>query len=175
MVDQFTADDIRYLLGKLDAELQDRGLGGTIFIVGGAAMVLAYNASRATADIDAILEPRDVLLDAAAEVARRERLGPRWLSDGVIQVMPPRQDDHPRSWKVGPALSVNIASADYVLAMKAMTSRQSDGDLRDAAQLCRILGITTENGIEDVVKRYFGSNTKVGAQELFFERIIAAL
>ncbi len=173
MADQFTEEDIRYLLGKLDTELQSRGLGGTIFIVGGAAMALAYNASRATADIDAILQPRDVLLDAAAEVARQENLGPRWLSDGVLQVMPPRQDDHPQSWKVGPALSVNIASADYVLAMKAMTSRQSDGDLRDAAQLCRLLGIAGESEIEAVVHRYFGSNTKFGAQELFFERIIA--
>lgn len=174
-MDQFDAEDIRFLLGRLDAELQRLGVAGSIFVVGGAAMILAYNASRATADIDAILEPRETVLAAAAAVARQEGLGPRWLSDGVLQMMPPRADDHPHSLKIGPSLSVDIASADYVLAMKAMTSRQSDGDLRDAAQLCRILGITTEVEIEAVVTRYFGASSGFGAQELFFERIVAAI
>jgi hypothetical protein len=170
----FDGARIRELLGALDRELQRRGVGGTIFVVGGAAMALAYNASRVTEDIDGTFEPRDVILEAAQAVADAKGLGPRWLSDGVLQMMPPRSDDHPHEVKIGPALAVSVASPDYVLAMKAMTSRQSDGDLQDAALLCRMLNITSEAGIEAVVQRYFGRQERFGAQELFFERIIAA-
>jgi hypothetical protein len=129
---EFDAARIVELLAALDRELQRRGVGGTIFIVDRAAMALAYNASRATDDIDGVPMPRDLILDAARAVA----------------------------------------SAEYVLAMKAMTSRQSVGDRDDAATLCRQLGITTEAQIGAVIARYFGTSTHFGAQELFFERIL---
>lgn len=170
---QFDAARINELLVELDLELQRRGVGGTIFVVGGAAMALAYNATRVTEDIDGTFEPRDVILAAAQSVAAAQHVGPRWLSDGVAQMMPPRNDDHPQGVKIGPALTISIASPEYVLAMKAMTSRQSDGDLKDAALLCRLLGYTNERDIESVVQRYFGRQKHFGAQELFFERIIA--
>ncbi|MDM3927849.1 MULTISPECIES: DUF6036 family nucleotidyltransferase [Mycobacterium avium complex (MAC)] len=63
------ADEIRQLLTALDKELQRKGKAATIFIVGGAAMALAYNADRATDDVDATFQPRDVVLDAAETVA----------------------------------------------------------------------------------------------------------
>ncbi|MBM4570251.1 hypothetical protein GS896_27505 [Rhodococcus hoagii] len=162
---------IRQLLTELDAQLVAKGIEAKLFIVGGAAMALAYNARRVTADIDGIFVPRDVVLDAAEAVAAAHRLPKHWLSDGVSQLMPGRDDDHPRSETIGRALTIEIASPQYLLAMKAMSSRQSQGDLDDAALLCKQLGITKESGIEELVGRYFG-NSIVGAQELFFERII---
>ena len=47
--------------------------------------------------------------------------------------MPPRRDEHLRNLKIGPAPTISVGTRQYVLAMKAMTSRQSDGDLHDAA------------------------------------------
>ena len=91
---EFTADDMRELLRDLDVELQRIGGAATIFVVGGSAMALAYSADRATADIDGTFEPRDVVLDAAAIVARRRNLDRNWLSDGVRDFMPPEPDDH---------------------------------------------------------------------------------
>lgn len=114
-----------------------------------------YRADRVTDDIDGTFQPRDVVLRAAAVIAARHGLQPHWLSDGVAQVMPPSADDHPRTERIGPALSVEVASADYVLAMKAMTSRQSDGDRQDAAELCRLVGVHTQGQLEAVVARYF--------------------
>jgi hypothetical protein len=175
MPDEFDADRIRKLLTALDRELQRRGVAGTIFIVGGAAMALAYDASRVTGDIDATLLPRDVLLDAARLIAETEKIDPHWLSDGVLQMMPPRNDDHPREITVGPALTVTVASPEYVLAMKAMAARQSDGDRDDAAKLCKQLGFTSTSQIEKVIARFFGETRQFGAQELFFERIIDSL
>ncbi len=171
---EFTAEEMRELFRDLDAELQRIGTAASIFVVGGAAMALAYNTDRASADIDATFEPRDVVLDAAAVVARRRNLDKNWLSDGVRDYMPPEPDDHPRSERIGPALVIEIASPAYVLAMKAMTTRKSDGDLADAVYLCRMLGISDEADLENTVRRYFPGG-QFGSQELFFERIIEAL
>ncbi|MUL61048.1 hypothetical protein B5P44_00410 [Mycobacterium sp. CBMA 213] len=171
---QFTAQDIRDLLGKLDVELQRQGRAATIFVVGGAAMALAYRADRVTDDIDGIFEPRDVVLEAAAVVAVQNGLQKYWLSDGVSQLMPPVPDDHPRTERIGPALTLEVASPQYVLAMKAVASRQSAGDREDAATLCRLIGIRTQGQLEAVVNRYFPGG-QFGAQELFFERIIDSI
>lgn len=171
---EFTAGEMRALLAELDKELQRIGKSAVIFIVGGAAMALAYNAERASADIDATFEPRDVVLDAAALVARRFDLDRNWLSDGVRDFMPPVPDDQPRGERIGPALVIEIASPEYILAMKAMSSRKSDGDLADAVHLCALLGVSGEAKLEAIVSRYFPGGW-FGAQELFFERIIDAL
>jgi len=171
---EFTADDMRDLLRELDAELQRIGTAAKIFVVGGSAMALAYNADRASADIDGTFEPRDVVLDAAAIVARRRNLDRNWLSDAVRDFMPPEPDDHPRGERVGPALVIEIASPEYVLAMKSMTTRKSDGDLADAVHLCRLLDISDQTGLENIVRRYFPGG-QFGSQELFLERIIESL
>jgi hypothetical protein len=174
---EFTAEDIESLLAALEMELRRRGLGGTIFIVGGAAMALAYNASRSTGDIDGVLRPRDEILDAAAAVASARGLPPHWLSDGVTQIhMPDRRDENPSTRVIGPSLTVEIASAEYVLAMKALSTRHSTGDLEDAVVLCGILGISDELQIERVVRKFYGSHgVMFGAQELWFERIAEAV
>jgi hypothetical protein len=171
---EFTAAEMRELLAELDRELQRIGTAATIFIVGGAAMALAYNAERASADIDATFEPRDVVLDAAAVVARRFGLDRNWLSGGVRDFMPPVADDHPYGERIGPALVIEIASPEYILAMKSMTTRKSDGDLADAVHLCNLLGVSDRAELEAIVSRYFPGRG-FSAQELFFERIIDAL
>jgi len=173
-------NEIRRLLVALDDELRSRGKAATLFIVGGAAMALAYNADRATDDVDGTFQPRDVVLEAAAAVAAKARswgwsdIDSSWLSDGVVQMMPPEPDDHPRSEKIGPALTISIASPEFVLATKAMVTRQSQGDIDDAVVLCTILGVTSQEQLERIVARYFPGR-RFGSQELFFKRIIDAL
>lgn len=88
--------------------------------------------------------------------------------------MPPEPDDHPRGERIGPALVIEIASPEYVLAMKSMTTRKSDGDLTDAVHLCRMLGVADQAALENIVRRYFPSG-QFGSQELFLERIIDSL
>lgn len=128
----------------------------------------------ASADIDGTFEPRDVVLDAAAIVARRRNLDRNWLSDGVRDFMPPEPDDHPRGERIGPALVIEIASPEYVLAMKSMTTRKSDGDLADAVHLCRLLDVSTEGALESIARKYFPAG-QFGSGKLFFERIIDSL
>jgi hypothetical protein len=47
-------EDIRALLDDLSAELAARGARAELFLVGGAALAVAYDAARATRDLDAV-------------------------------------------------------------------------------------------------------------------------
>jgi hypothetical protein len=44
-------DDIATLLDELASELEAEGVHGDLFLVGGAAMALAYSTRRATRDL----------------------------------------------------------------------------------------------------------------------------
>jgi hypothetical protein len=78
-----SADDIRRLLGELASELDAAGQRAEIFLVGGAAIALCFDARRATRDLDAVFTPTDSVRRAAASVADREGLDPDWLNDAV--------------------------------------------------------------------------------------------
>jgi methylmalonyl-CoA mutase cobalamin-binding subunit len=65
-------EEIRALLDDLSAELAARGARAELFLVGGAALAVAYDAARATRDLDAVFMPTEVVRQAAAAVAERE-------------------------------------------------------------------------------------------------------
>ena len=65
-------EDIRALLDDLSEELAARGARAESFLVGGAALAVAYDAARATRDLDAVFIPSDAVRQAAAAVAQRE-------------------------------------------------------------------------------------------------------
>jgi hypothetical protein len=68
-------------LTAVGESLERRGLRGEMYLVGGAAIALAYDSRRATRDIDAVFEPKAAIYEAAAEVAERSGLPPGWLND----------------------------------------------------------------------------------------------
>src|ERR671914_179573 len=70
-------------LSALGAALDSRGLRGEMYVVGGAAIALAYDARRSTRDIDAVFEPKAAIYEAAAEVSQALELPPGWLNDVV--------------------------------------------------------------------------------------------
>ena len=70
------ADDI--LLGRAEMEraftalgerLARRGVVADVFVVGGAAMALAYDATRVTRDVDATFVPHGIVIEEARHVA----------------------------------------------------------------------------------------------------------
>jgi len=97
--------EIDALLRELGAELERDGIRGDLFVVGGAAMALAYNLRRITADVDAIFEPKEAVYRAARRVA---------------EVHPELPDD----WLNAPGIRVSIASPGYLLALKVLAARQ---------------------------------------------------
>jgi hypothetical protein len=61
----------------LGDRLVRRGVVADVFIVGGAAMALAYDATRVTRDVDSLFIPHGVVLEEAWNVAQELGL-PRW-------------------------------------------------------------------------------------------------
>lgn len=165
---------IAELLNELGRRLTARGIRADVFVVGGSAMALAYNARRSTSDVDAILHPSGPVLDDARRMADDLGLPPNWLSEGVLTTMHGIRDDpDPIDWtELSPRTSVRvrIGSPRFLLAMKAMTSRRSTVDLEDAAFLANLLGLSDEEQIAEIVADFWG-DADVGSQELFFEDI----
>ncbi len=140
-------------LAELDEELKVLNVRGEVFIVGGAAMAIAYDTRRATADVDAVFVPSNEVRTAASRVAERLGLEPDWLNDGAKAFMP-GDDENQIGVYEGQNLSVAAASPQYLLAMKLMASRieRDQDDIRELYKLC---GLTTaEEGI-DLLTSYY--------------------
>jgi hypothetical protein len=73
--------DILALFDDLSRRLAARGVVGRMFLVGGAAMALAYSTRRATRDVDAVFEPKQEIYRAARDVAADRGLPSDWLND----------------------------------------------------------------------------------------------
>src|SRR5660398_117975 len=127
-----------------------------------------------TMDIDAIFEPVEEVQREVDAMAVDMRLPKGWLNNAVRATLNGvLDDDSPRTAFEGEGVKVSIASPEYILALKSMIhSRELDRDIEDAAVLCNLLGIDREDKIEAIVKRYFGKDAVLGAQELRLERII---
>jgi hypothetical protein len=75
-------------LAELDEELRILNVRGEVFIVGGAAMAIAYDTRRATADVDAVFVPSHEVRTAASRVAEHLNLEPDWLNDDAKAFLP---------------------------------------------------------------------------------------
>lgn len=117
----------------LSEELGARRARGKVFVVGGAAMALAYSDRRSTRDIGAIFEPKAVVYKAAHRVAEQLNLPDDWLNDAA-KSFAPGQDHEQRVVFTSPSLEVAAASPRYLLAMKLLASRV-DQDTEDIQAL----------------------------------------
>lgn len=136
----------------LGERLAQRGVVGELYVVGGAAMALAYDARRATRDIDAIIEPHGVVLEEAHRLATELGLPRGWLNDQASVYVATGNREGPRSFD-HPGLRVLTAAPEHLLAMKAMASRRRDAD--DIRLLVATLGLTTVEQVVDVCQRIF--------------------
>jgi hypothetical protein len=83
---------IRELLVELGRRCAADEIAADMFIVGGAAIALAYSESRATRDIDAVFEPKMRVYDIAKLMADELGLPRDWLNDGVKGLLPDFED-----------------------------------------------------------------------------------
>ena len=126
---------------ELGALLHARGLRGTVFVVGGAALALAFDARRTTRDVDAVFEPKAEVYRAARDVAGGLGLPEDWLNDAVKGFLP-GPDPAPIPVYESPGLAVAAGSARYLLALKLLASRVEQ-DVDDIRFLFGELGLTT--------------------------------
>ena len=76
--------DIELAFDALANRLEALGVRTHIYAVGGAAMSMAYRRSQLTMSVDVLtIDHREIVLKAAAEVARDLNLDPDWLNEDV--------------------------------------------------------------------------------------------
>jgi len=146
-------DDIIQLLTELGAALADQGEHADVFLVGGAAMALAYSTRRATRDLDAVFEPKQVVYAVAAHIAQVHDLPEDWLNDAVKGFLP-GIDPNATTLFESPGISVRVASPRYLFAMKAAAARM-ERDAEDLQFLYRLCGFRTVTEALDCVTDHY--------------------
>jgi hypothetical protein len=139
--------------GELSNVLRQRNIEARVFVVGGAAMVLAYGQRRMTRDVDAIFEPKAAIYAAAREVAQLKDLPDDWLNDAAKGFAPGADPDQRVVFRAE-NLEVDVASPEYLLVMKLLASR-ADQDVEDIQLLYSLLGFTTAKEGMDLIERYY--------------------
>jgi predicted nucleotidyltransferase len=154
------ADDV--LLGRAELEraftalgerLARRGVVADVFIVGGAAMALAYDATRVTRDVDARFVPHGIVLEEARQVAHVLGLPPWWLNEQATAYISGKDDPGKRRVFDHPGLRVMAASPEHVFAMKALAARTRDID--DLRLLAGMIGIQTAEAALQVCAAFY--------------------
>lgn len=151
--DELNADRLTGLFDELSGRLAQAGEHAQLFVVGGAAMALAYDGTRVTRDVDALFEPTGAVRQAAADMSAAHGLEPDWLNDAVKGFLPGDAQDT-RTVFESEHLLVQVPSPEYLLAMK-MHAARDDRDLDDAATLFNAAGLTTADQGRELLERTY--------------------
>ena len=149
----FDHTELRQAFTLLAEHLESKKVVGHVHVIGGAAMLLAYDSRVITRDVDALFAPDGPVLKAAHEVAKQMGWPRSWLNNQASSYMSrtPGEGavvfDHPY-------LQVVATPADHLLAMKVLAAR-SVRDREDIELLLDRLKITSTATIWDTVARFF--------------------
>ena len=150
--------------GKLTALFEDladhlraQGVRGHIYVIGGAAMILAFQRDRTTRDVDAYVRNQGAehasVMEAVRHVANKHGLPEDWLNELATIFMPHGEDARAPLLFDAPHLVVTGASAEHMLAMKLQAGREADLD--DIDTLLAHLQITTSTDALAIHERLF--------------------
>ena len=153
-------------LTALANELEGRGVSAEMYVVGGAAIALAFDERRATRDIDAVFEPKAVVYEAAAVVAEKLELPGGWLNDAV--------GSDPAAAPVLdlPGLRCLAASPQTLLALKVLAHRVGE-DESDVRLLAAELGLSRAEDVLGIAERTYGDRLDPAAR-FFVEQLFDA-
>jgi hypothetical protein len=116
-------------------------------------MALAYDARRATRDIDAVFQPHGVVLEEARAVAEELGLPPWWLNEQASAYVAPGGDPAAPRVFDHPGLRVSAASPEHLLAMKVLAARRRD--IEDISYLVKHLGLSSTAEVLEVCAAVF--------------------
>jgi predicted nucleotidyltransferase len=166
----FSRDDIQDGLKRLGELAQAQGLHIRLTLMGGAVMVLGYQARPSTRDVDAvILAPGEArLVRALAKHVAEERDWPEdWLNDGA------------KGYLVGisegpilfsaPGIEARAPTLEQLLAMK-LSAWRDDLDISDARRLLQeIAGGHDKDKIWQSLEPYLVPGDELTAQYAFMD------
>lgn len=147
-----------------------RGVVADVFVVGGAAMALAYDATRVTRDVDSLFVPHGVVLEEARNVAQDLGLPAWWLNEQASVYISGKDDPGRRRVFDHPGLRVTAASPRHIFAMKALAARTRDVD--DLRLLAGIIEVDSAEAALRICAEFFPDEqvpprTAAVLQELF--------
>ena len=154
------------LFEELSEELRFSRARAQIYVVGGAAMSLAFDRERTTRDVDArIAAGHHRLAEAVRAVGLRHGLPDTWLNEQATAWMPRAEDARAQTLYESPYLTVTGASAKHLLAMKLRAGREQDRE--DIAVLCMHLGLRRREEAIRIYQEVFpGEQVKLRAEAL---------
>ncbi len=158
-------------LSALAAELDSRQVSAEMYVVGGAAIALAFDERRATRDIDAVFEPKNVVYEAAAVVADELKLPNGWLNDAVKGFL---ESEDPAAAPVLelPGLRVLAASPETLIALKVLAHRVGE-DEDDLRLLAAELDLQGADQVLEIVEQAYGDRLDPAAR-FFVEEVFSA-
>ena len=168
----FTRAKIVAALQALGDELTAEGVRGEIFIVGGAAMALAYSTRRVTKDIDAVFEPKAVIYLAASRVAEELGLPEDWLNDAVKAFLP-GADGAARPIPEVHGIEVTTASPEFLLALKLMAMRIGEDD-EDIEILVRLTDLHSAEEALDLLRQTYPHSDPPLKTRFFLEELFGS-
>lgn len=152
---------------RLGDRLVHRGVVADVYVIGGAAMALAYDARRSTRDIDAVFKPHGVVVEEAQAVAAELGLPRWWLNEQASAYVAPGGDPAAPHVFDHPGLRVSAASPEHLLAMKVLAARRRD--LEDISYLVKHLGLSGTVEVLTLCERVFPDEPVPGRARLILE------
>jgi Nucleotidyltransferase of unknown function (DUF6036) len=164
-------DEIVGALTALAGKLDQQGVSAEMYVVGGAAIALAFDERRATRDVDAVFEPKSAVYEAAAAVAEELGLPAGWLNDAVKGFL---GGDDPAAAPVLdlPGLRCLAASPETLLALKVLAHRVGE-DEDDLRLLAAELGLKGAEQVLAIAERTYGDRLDPAAR-FFVEQVLDA-
>jgi hypothetical protein len=165
-------------LAHLGALAQADGIRLEISIYGGASFLLAYNSREATKDVDAIFHPKEAGERLVAQVARELDLPEDWLNSDVSQFISPKIEAKRRLAEIEErtGLIVQVPSAQYLLAMKALACRRPIGgycgDVNDLSFLIRKMEIRSLEPIQEAIDRFYPDDSLLPNHRTLLQSLI---
>lgn len=163
--------EIERILARLAERLDRRGVTADLYVFGGAAIALAFDARRATRDIDALFVPHGIVLEEARAVAEEFGLPGWWLNEQASAYLAPGADQAATTVFDRPGLRVATASPERLLAMKVLAARPRDEE--DIRLLARHLGLSTSTQVLELAGEIFPDERIPDRARLLVEDLLA--
>lgn len=134
-MEHLSKEIILLAFSRLEKELARQGITGELFIMGGAAMALLFNARQTTRDVDAVFIAYGSLISSAARnIAKELQLPEDWLNEGAKGYLNGIAEGPYVFSSAG--LQVRTLAIPQLLAMK-LSAWRDDLDIADARLLLR--------------------------------------
>lgn len=166
----FTRNEIEEGLKRLGEHAQAKGLHIQLTLVGGAVMVLRFNARPSTRDIDAvILQPREARLvrELVKNVADEFEWAEDWLNDGAKGYLVGISEG-PIVFQA-PGIEARAPALEQLLAMK-LSAWRDDIDISDARRILQEVGKgKAKNEVWEKLEPFLVKGDELTAQYAFWD------